>query len=479
MRGGILKEGHNCCTIKNVDRLAMLIDGEEYYKAFFNTVPKAKRTVDILGWEVDSRINIGHINEEYPSDLRQYFNRVVTQNRNLHINVLSWRSPMYLLFGRENFAATKWRFETDRNIIYRQVGHPHMYGTHHEKMVIIDGSCAFLGGMDISRKRWDTRDHKLENPLRKDEFGKHYHPIHDVQLVFAGEMVQELKTYLQEKGNFKGDHESENIWPAIEAQEINSIPVALSRTNSTKRHREIEKLYLDAIHAAKDFIYIENQYFSCETIVNALCWKLMEENGPDIIIVLPFSYRGSFEKAIYTNERNKALKRLQRADRFNRLGFFYPDNERKDQSRFIVVHSKFMIVDNEFLTLGSANLNNRSLHVDSELNLSLEAHNNPEVKNFIEENLYRLLEEHLDTPQKELREKFEETKSLRKTIWAFQGKKPRTLEEINYSPTSFKEELMVLITPMVDVRFSLPKVHLVIFIFALFLMSLMFWQAPE
>lgn len=482
MNKRILKEGHNCCKIRSVDRLAMLIDGEEYYQAFFETVPKAKESIDILGWEVDSRINIGHIHNQYPSNLRHYFNQLVKNNQGLHVNVLSWRSPFYLLFGRENFASARWKLETDKNINFRQVGHPLIYGTHHEKMVIIDNKCAFLGGMDISRKRWDTPDHKLNNPLRKDEYGNPYHPIHDIQVVLTGEMVKELKYHLKEKhmpdqvGEIKKDGE---LWPHTNAVEVNHINAALSRTNSTKRFKEIETLYLDAIHAAKKFIYIENQYFSSEAIINALCWKLMEKDGPEVIIILPYSYRGKFEKAIYTNERNKALKKLQHADQFNRLGFFYPGNTQKVQSRFIIVHSKFMIVDNEFLTLGSANLNNRSLHIDSELNLSLEGHEDKGVKTFIQDNLFRLLEEHLDTKKNELQKKFLETNSLLKTIRTFQEKKERTLKDITFMEVSYSESLMTLLTPMVDIRFSLPKVHFIIFLFTILLMSLVYWQVPE
>lgn len=481
MNKNILKEGHNCCKIRTVDRLAMLIDGEEYYQAFFETVPKAKKSIDILGWELDSRINIGHIHNQYPSNLRLYFNQLVKNNRRLHVNVLIWRSPFYLLFGRENFASARWKLETDKNINFRQVGHPHIYGTHHEKMVIIDNKCAFLGGMDISRKRWDTPDHKLNNPLRKDEYGNPYHPIHDIQIVLTGEIIQELKHHLKEKHMPDQLDETEKdgeLWPHTNAVEVDYIKAALSRTNSAKGYREIENLYLEAIHAAKKFIYIENQYFSSETIINALCWKLMEKDGPEVIIVLPYSYRGKFEKAIYTSARNKALKKLRDADHFRRLGFFYPDNAKNDQSRFIVVHSKFMIVDNEFLTLGSANLNNRSLHVDSELNLSMEEYEDNGVKTFIRDNLFRLLEEHLDTKSIDLQKVFQ-TSSLLKTIRVFQKKKERTLKDIPLMEMSLTESLMTLLTPMVDIRFSLPKVHFIIFLFSILLMSLVYWQVPE
>lgn len=475
MTEGILREGHNCSTIRHVDRLAMLVDGDEYYRAFFNTVTKAKTNIEILGWEVDSRINIGHINQQYPSNLRQYFNQLVKKNRTLHVNVLSWRSPFYLLFGRENFATAKWRLETDKNIHFQQLGHSHIYGTHHEKIVIVDDQCAFLGGMDISRKRWDTPDHKLENPLRKDEHGHPYHPIHDIQAVLTGEMVQDLKNHLNEKKKQKiiPVENRPDIWPETRAFQVRNVKAALSRTNCGKKTREIENLYLDAIHAAKQFIYIENQYFSSDMITSALCHQLSKVHGPEVIIVLPYSYRGKFEKAVYLNERNKALRKLKAADRYQRLGFFYPDNGQKDKSRFIVVHSKFMIVDNEFMTLGSANLNHRSLNVDSELNLSLEARGEEETKKFIRQNLYRLLSEHLDTPAMELRAY---QGSFLATIRAFKGKRERTFGDITSTEENFSESLMTLLTPMVDIRYALPKVHVIIFIFTVLLMSLMFFQ---
>mmetsp|Transcript_19120 Transcript_19120/g.18770 ORF Transcript_19120/g.18770 Transcript_19120/m.18770 type:complete len:104 (+) Transcript_19120:339-650(+) len=46
--------------------------------------------------------------------------------------------------------------------------------SHHEKIVVIDQSIAFLGGLDICMGRWDTKKHSLKD--LKDDKGRHYFP---------------------------------------------------------------------------------------------------------------------------------------------------------------------------------------------------------------------------------------------------------------------------------------------------------------
>src|SRR5690606_21369415 len=121
-------------------------------------------------------------------------------------------------------------------------------------------------------------------------------------------------------------------------------------------------------------------------ITALLCKRLEEKDGPEVIVILPFSYRGLFEKAIYTNSRNAALQKLKKADIYGRFIMAYPGHQ-KVSSEFIVVHSKFLAVDNHFLNLGSANLNHRSMRVDGEVSLSLEAKGEKKIKDFIEDNV--------------------------------------------------------------------------------------------
>jgi uncharacterized membrane protein YdjX (TVP38/TMEM64 family) len=62
---------------------------------------------------------------------------------------------------------------------------------------------------------------------------------------------------------------------------------------------------------------------------------------------------------------------------------------------FLNVHSKVLVVDDEFLTIGSANLNNRSMGFDTECNLAIEARGDERIRQAIRGFRHRLLAEHL------------------------------------------------------------------------------------
>src|SRR3546814_9275858 len=57
---------------------------------------------------------------------------------------------------------------------------------HHQKLVVVDDAIAFIGGLDLTIRRWDTSDHAADQPLRTDPAGQPYTPFHDLQLMLDG-----------------------------------------------------------------------------------------------------------------------------------------------------------------------------------------------------------------------------------------------------------------------------------------------------
>jgi phospholipase D1/2 len=92
--------------------------------------------------------------------------------------------------------------------------------------------------------------------------------------------------------------------------------------------------------------------------------------------------------------RSRMIYRLRQADRHGRLRVYYPDLPGL-QPNCINVHSKVMIVDDEFVRVGSANLNNRSMGIDTECDLAFEASGEEAVRRGIRGFRDRLLGEHL------------------------------------------------------------------------------------
>src|SRR5690606_35089924 len=147
--------GKNCSCIKKIDKLGLLVDASEYYDAFFEVAKTARKSINILGWEVDANINLDAAKEDLPHNLRDYFNKLAKRNRRLQINIVTWKPAKYLFFGREKFASLKWKLSSPVNVNFSTIQPPYLYATYHEKLAIIDNCCAFIGGMDISKKRWD------------------------------------------------------------------------------------------------------------------------------------------------------------------------------------------------------------------------------------------------------------------------------------------------------------------------------------
>ena len=92
--------------------------------------------------------------------------------------------------------------------------------------------------------------------------------------------------------------------------------------------------------------------------------------------------------------RDAAFRHLTDADTFGRLRLVYPiASRRNDVATF--VHSKVMIVDDELVRIGSANFARRSMGMDTECDLAVEARGDPRVRAGIRRIRDRLLAEHL------------------------------------------------------------------------------------
>jgi phosphatidylserine/phosphatidylglycerophosphate/cardiolipin synthase-like enzyme len=163
--------------------------------------------------------------------------------------------------------------------------------------------------------------------------------------------------------------------------------VALSRTEPRLQHstREIRRLYVDAISRAERFMYIETQYFSSRTVCRALADRMRDDERPsmDVVLVLNPKAEAVKEEIAVGLRQAEVVAHLKQvaAETGHRLGVYYTVAEgrvrgrarrqRKERAvRGTYIHSKLMVIDDRFITVGSANLTNRSMGIDSELNAS-------------------------------------------------------------------------------------------------------------
>ena len=436
----IIRPPRNAWREAHADKVSFLIDGDAFFRAFAEAAEAAHHQIFIVGWDIDSRTEIplpGHRSAPLGAFLKQ-----LTERRpELRIYVLTWDFSFIYLFEREPLPSIKFaalepkgriRFVLDRE-------HPTL-ASHHQKIVVVDDKVAFAGGLDLTQRRWDTPEHKAHDERRVDPGGHSYGPFHDVQIGLEGEAAQALGEIA--RGRWRqatGETiqppppDPAAIWPLIAPLDIEHIPVGIARTlppgQGAKPVLEVERLFIDAIRAARKHIYIENQYFTSELIARALARRLREPDGPEIVLILPRDQTGWIEESTMGLLRSRALRIVGDSDRHGRFRCYYPVVSELEDG-YVKVHSKVMIIDDEFVRIGSANLNNRSMGLDTECDIAIEARGRIDCRTSIARLRRKLLGEHLDVDPAEFDARFIINGSLVDTIESFRKTEGRTLIEL-------------------------------------------------
>jgi phosphatidylserine/phosphatidylglycerophosphate/cardiolipin synthase-like enzyme len=409
MPANLFEPGKNCAAVAHADRVAFIVDAEDYYHVFKAACEKAERSIVILGWDFDSRTPICNSpKQDECIRLGAFLDGLAQKNRHLRIQILDWDFPM--IFGTDREPSPRslnatWKPHRHVNFQFDDT-HP-VGGSHHQKIVIVDGKVAFSGGLDLTNKRWDTRAHKADDPRRIWE-DKPYPPFHDVMIAVDGEAAQALakvacerwKNATGETLNLKRVKSAADPWPDdldVDARDVNvAVSCTFPKTEDTPGVHHIEQLYLDMIERARDYIYIENQYFTSQTVGAALKKSLAQPQGPEIFVVTRLLSHGWLEEVTMTALRTQLVRDLRAADTHGRLQVVYPDVHGLCDGTCLDIHSKVMIVDDEWLRIGSANLSNRSMGMDTECDVTVEAAGNAGVKQAIRKFRDCLLAEHSD-----------------------------------------------------------------------------------
>jgi phospholipase D1/2 len=405
----ILAPGDTCWVTAQAERAAVVVDAAAYFSAVKTAILQARHSVFLIGWDFDTRIVLEPDDPapDVPNTLGAFLGYVVRRRPELQMYLLRWD----LAFLRMPFRGTTPLFVLDwmtsRRLHFRLDGHHPPEACHHQKIVVIDDVLAVCGGIDMTADRWDTPRHLDGDPNRVRPNGEPYGPWHDATMVVQGEIARRLGELARERW-FKATGNRIDLcpplaplWPEQLDVDFHDLPVAISRTvpeyDGSPAVREIESLYVAAIAAASRTIYIETQYFSSSRITRALETRLAEETGPEIVIVNPYSAAGWLEEAAMGSARAMFLAQLRKADMHDRFRFYTPVTE---HGRDIYVHAKVMIIDDVLLRVGSSNLNNRSMGLDSECDLAIEARGEGDAstRKSITGIRNRLVAEHLGIP---------------------------------------------------------------------------------
>jgi phospholipase D1/2 len=178
--------------------------------------------------------------------------------------------------------------------------------------------------------------------------------------------------------------------------DFSNVDVGIARTQpryeSEGAVREVETLFIDSIALAEREIYIENQFLSSPLIADRLAERLRRRPDLQVVMLAPRSPESWIERHTMRNGRIRFWRRV-RAAGGDRVRLLYPAVEQGGRTTDTMIHSKVMVVDDRFLRVGSANMNNRSMGADTECDLAIEAQTDRERKD-ITEIRNRLLGEH-------------------------------------------------------------------------------------
>jgi len=403
--GRIVELGKTAWCETPVRAAGVLIDGDDYFRAFYDAASKAKHSILLSGWQFDSDVELlrgpGAVDAPLPVTLKAFLNALCEQNPSLNIYILAWDFHMVFALEREWMQSLIFDFTTNERIHFHFDSSHVPKGCHHQKFVVIDGEISFLGGLDICDHRWDRSSHEDDDPLRMSR-GEPHKPFHDIQTYLIGrEVSSALSELFAARWKIAGGSpfelgESRGPAGVIEFESPagahllpNASCVSLSRTDpksspcADPEHaepcHEIVDLYVSAIDRAESSIYIETQYFSSEKLAEALIDRLRSagRSALDVVLVLNMRAETLKEEVAVGLAQAKVLRDVRAAalGTAHQLGIYYSVPKTQDghePERATYIHSKLMIVDDRFLNIGSANLTNRSTSVDTELNASFE-----------------------------------------------------------------------------------------------------------
>jgi phosphatidylserine/phosphatidylglycerophosphate/cardiolipin synthase-like enzyme len=259
---------------------------------------------------------------------------------------------------------------------------------HHEKLVIVDDRVAFVGGIDLTDFAGNRLDHSHHLP--RNTLG-----WHDACVRLEGPVVADVAAHFALRW-------PRPLPPARPGEHVGDFEVQLVRTVPEHVYAglpngefTILESYVRALRGARRLVYLENQFLWSPEIVEILAAKLRNPPADDfrVVVLLPAKpNNGADDTRGQLGVLADSAVRGGDGHRFLACTLFQPG----PSGGPVYVHAKIGIVDDNWLTIGSANLNEHSLFNDSEVNVVLRD------ESFVRAARLRLWSEHLARPAAEL-----------------------------------------------------------------------------
>jgi phospholipase D1/2 len=379
--------GRNVWRVAHADSAHVLVDAADYFGMLRRSLLAARRRVVVLGWDFDSRTPLVGTNppdDGLPEELGPFLTALVTRTPSLSVKILVWKSPLPYALEREPALATTMQSRTPPRIEFAFDDELPSGSAQHQKIVVIDDAVAFCGGLDLTIRRWDTREHRPGDARRVDPAGVPYAPFHDVQMLVTGDAAAALGVLASERWLQATDEALPPLersglpaWPGPAEPRFRDVAVGIARTvpavEGVAEVREVQALFEDMIAVAERSIYIENQFLTCLPVAEALAARMRERPELEVLIVAPMRHHTWIEHTTMQNGRLQFIDVFREQGLGDRIALLGCEVSRGGECDAVMIHAKVMIVDDRVLRVGSANLANRSMGADSECDLVLVA----------------------------------------------------------------------------------------------------------
>jgi phosphatidylserine/phosphatidylglycerophosphate/cardiolipin synthase-like enzyme len=344
-------------AVRDGNHVDVFIDGSAALPAIATAVRSARRFVHIAGWAISPEFAVER--EPRVVSVRELLAEAAER---VEVRVLVWEGAPFRLFhpSRGDARSALDALLRGTRILGALDGHNRPMHCHHEKLVIIDGAIAFVGGIDLTSMAGDRYDGPHGE---RDALG-----WHDAAARLRGPAVADVAAHFAMRWEVTtGEHvEQANPLPAAGSSRVQVVRTVPERTYSPLADGEFSILqaYIGALRGARRLVYIENQFLWSAEIVAILRRKLLAPPTDEfrVCVVLPLRPNNG------NDDTRGQLGILIEADRHGRLlvGTIGPPGRRRPP---VYVHAKVAVVDDQWLTIGSANLNEHSLFNDTEMNL--------------------------------------------------------------------------------------------------------------
>ncbi len=363
-------------------RLEVLVDGAEAFAAIAGAIAGAREFVHVTGWHIAPDFELVR-GEDGGRSLGAL---LAAAAERVDVRVLVWAGSPVPLFHPTRAEVGRTVEQLTRATAIQCCADPreHPFHCHHEKTVVVDGQVAFVGGIDMTNlggDRYDTNGHPARRRLG----------WHDVHTRLTGPAVRDVAEHFALRW-VELTGESLEVPPAPEPDGPHTVQVVRTVAEGMYDrlpHGDFRILesYLRAIASAERYVYLENQFLWAPEIVERLAAKLREPPRDDfrLVIVLPTRANNG------QDDTQGQVAVLESADGGRgRLLVATLRSLTGSRADRLYVHAKVGIVDDRWLTAGSANLNAHSLLNDTEMNVVTD---DPELAR---DTRVRLWAEHLD-----------------------------------------------------------------------------------